>query len=215
MPPASTHLRFASLILPRLSVASLVGPFVLGSLAPDTFEPASEDSFVRHHFLRDGRIHLRSFRRITSLPDEGQDPTSAFVAGYDAHLWLDVYFGEHSGAMVTRRPTSLSEAEIRRATRLEADFLHAPAVAAFLRCGPPDTRELALPPGLGFVDLERCAELWRTVREAAANLLGADVELVVLDEGGVRRFIEEAAEAYLRREADRSSRAGDTQGPTG
>jgi len=93
MPPLSAHFRFAAQIPPSLGIVSQAGSFLLGTTAPDAFEPESEASFSRHHFKNEsGQISLPDFVKATRfLPRPVDHPAWSFTCGYFCHLWLDVF----------------------------------------------------------------------------------------------------------------------------
>ena len=81
MPPLSTHFRFAILLMPHLGIFTYHGDFVLGTTAPDAFEPDSEVGFSRHHFrVVDGTISLPDFLKATNfIIQPSDDPAWSFA----------------------------------------------------------------------------------------------------------------------------------------
>ena len=166
MPPLSTHFRFAILLMPHLGIFTYQGDFVLGTTAPDAFEPDSEVSFSRHHFRAvDSTISLPDFLKATNFITQPSDnPAWSFACGYYCHLWLDVFYRDNAERISFKRPAGMSDSDLRSRVRRETEILNAPFVLKISNMPSSDLiQELKLPPGLEFIDLERCTHLFHEV----------------------------------------------------
>jgi len=199
MPPLSTHFRFAAQILPSLGVVSHAGSFLLGTTAPDAFEFESESSFSRHHFNSEsGRISLPDFVKtmyFTFLPSD--DSVWSFTCGYYCHLWLDVFYRNNADRISIQRPAGMPDADVRGLVRRETEILNAPYVLEAANLPIPQSEELLLPPGLEFVDPERCNQLVREVIKQSRELSILSPECELIDHAGYAAFLEYASKRFL------------------
>ena len=197
MPPLSTHFYVASLVLPSLEMAPHTASFLLGTTAPDAFDPQSEQSFSRYHFKRsDGRIGLQDFVEVTNFTNRPfDDPAWCFTCGYYCHLWLDAFYMDNAQHLHFKRPPGMPDADWRSLIRKESEILNAPFV---LKAGSlPQSDNLLLPAGLEFVNFERCIDLFHEVlRQSQTWSVLAD-ELVSLDPGEYAAFLGEASKIFL------------------
>src|SRR4030067_2633506 len=128
MPPLTPHFRFAALVMPRLGLPPNAGLFLLGSLAPDAFEPDSEEGFTQHHFIgQDGKISLATFTQATGFSwRSAHEPGWPLTCGYYAHLWLDVFYRNHGDDLPVRRPNGMSDVDLRLTLRKETEYINSP-----------------------------------------------------------------------------------------
>lgn len=165
MPPLSSHIRFATLVMRQLGFRRHQGAFFLGTTAADAFDPDGEESFSQHHFqAADGRTTLEGYHKRTSFAlKPSMNSSWSFSCGYYSHLWLDVFYRGHAGRMPFRRPVGMVDADFRQLVRRETEILNAPFVLDAGKRRIPRSKDLSLPSGLEFVDLERCRRLFHEV----------------------------------------------------
>lgn len=165
MPPLSSHFRFATLVMHPLRITPQEGAFLLGTTAPDAFDPDREESFSQHHFrATDGRISLEDFLKQTNFVLKPSINSSwSFSCGYYSHLWLDVFYRDHADRMPLRRPVGMEDADLRKLVRIETEILNTTFVLNAGNLNFPRSENLSLPKGLEFVDLERCNRLFHEV----------------------------------------------------
>ena len=199
MPPLSSHFHFAALVVPSLGIPSYVHSFTLGTFAPDAFDPEREGSFSQHHFkVMNERISLEDFRRETNFslqPDN--DSTWSFKCGYYCHLWLDVYYRDNADCLPFRRPLNMSDTDLRSLVRRETEILNAPFVLGVGDLSLPQRKEVVLPVGLEFIDIERCIQLFHEVvkQSLAWSKLVPTFESV--DESEYTRFFGDVITLFL------------------
>lgn len=195
MPPLTSHYRFAALVMPRLGIASGAGSFLLGTTAPDAFDPDRAALFFQYHFIeKDQLISLERFRRETAYSFQ---PAGSFACGYYCHLWLDVYFQANADRLSFRRPQGMSDADLRSLVRREAEIPNAPFVLQVAESTILQPAEVALPAALEFVDLQRCADLFHAaVQQAQAETQPAPpIESRI--EPAYTQLFEDALESFL------------------
>ena len=165
MPPLSSHIRFATLVMRQLRFTRHQGAFFLGTTAADAFDPDGEDSFSQHHFhAADGRTLLEGFFKRTNFElKPAMNSSWSFSCGYYSHLWLDVFYRGHADRMPFRRPVGMVDADFRQLVRKETEILNAPFVLYAGKRRIPRSGDLPLPRGLEFVDLGRCKQLFQEV----------------------------------------------------
>jgi hypothetical protein len=181
--------------MPSLGIVSQVGSFLLGTTAPDAFEPDIENSFSLHHFNgEDRRISLTNFRKSTSFIYKPSDDSAwAFLCGYYSHLWLDVFFRENSDRISFKRPAGISDADMRSFVRNETEVLNAPFV---LRFSDLSMEDFLCPHGLEFVKPERCDHLFHEVITQSQTWAQSPTELITLDEAEYVTFLEDASKLF-------------------
>jgi hypothetical protein len=181
--------------MPSLGITSHVDSFLLGTTAPDAFEPDVENSFSLHHFNGgDRRISLTNFRKSTNFTPKPSDNSAwAFLCGYYSHLWLDVFFRENSDRISFKRPVGISDADMRSLVRKETEVLNAPFV---LRFSDLSMEDFLCPNGLEFVKLERCNHLFHEVIAQSQAWAQSPTELMALDEAEYVTFLEDAAKLF-------------------
>ena len=199
MPPLSTHFRFAILVMHHLGIFTYQGDFVLGTTAPDAFEPASEISFSRHHFRAvDSTISLPDFLKATNFITQPSDnPAWSFACGYYCHLWLDVFYRDNAEQISFKRPAGMSDSDLRSRVRLETETLNAPFVLNIDNLPVPDLKALKLPPGLEFIDLERCTHLFHEVVKQSQSWSDAAQKFEAIDPGEFAAFLASASKLFL------------------
>jgi hypothetical protein len=197
MPPLTTHLHFAWLLLPKLGIEGLAFPFVLGTAAPDCFEYEDQESFHRFHFSHEDDHELARFDREVIPTIKSLAPASiAFIFGYRAHLHLDEYFNQYGTVLSPEPPHNINEAEARRQTRAAANFHDRPAALRLLslafKKGQVD-QLFVLPEALAFIPLSTARQ---SLADLQAKLQTGPVPPesgIVLDGTAYRGFLEEAA----------------------
>jgi hypothetical protein len=199
VPPLSIHFRFASLILPSLGAVSHTGNFLIGTTAPDAFEPEREDSFSRHHFINEtGHISLPDFVQTTGfLLRPADHPAWSFTCGYYCHLWLDVFYRNNMGRIPIRRPDGMLDAEVRRHVRRETEILNASFVLDAADQPIPQPEELCLPIGLKFIDTERCIQLFHEVIKQSREWSTLSIEFELIDRVEYTTILENAVTLFM------------------
>lgn len=173
--------------------------FLLGTTAPDAFEPDREDSFSKHHFKgEDGRIRLQRFLDNTGFRyhQSADDPTWFFTYGYFGHLWLDVYYRDHGDRLPFKRPTDMPDADLRSLVRKETEVLNAPFVLNAGHLPVHHYTDLALPSGLEFVNLQRCIGLFHEVVKQSQAWSLLDHSFESLDKDEYATFLEDASRSF-------------------
>jgi len=185
--------------MPPLGIVPYAGNFILGTTAPDAFEPEREASFSQHHFKKDdGRTCLPEFVQATYFMYQPiDDPAWSFTCGYYCHLWLDVYFSENSDRIPFKRPAGKSEAELRSLVRKETEILNAPFVLNLNDIPVLRPGDLVLPSSLGFVGAGRCIQLFYEVVEQSRAWSAPVYEFESIDPLDYAAFLEEASELFL------------------
>jgi hypothetical protein len=204
MPPLSTHLHFATLLMNPQGIASQAGLFLLGPIAPDAFERDSEESFTQHHFIgQDGKISLTAFAQATgfSVPPSDQ-PEWSLGRGYYAHLWLDVYDQTRRGDLPAKRPNDLSDDNSRLGLRKETEYLNAPDVLEWVSKQFPWPDSVLTSPALGFIDVQRCRRLFQDVLAQTRESMKLPVQLVLIDPSEYGLFLRGAADKLLDESKD-------------
>ncbi len=198
MPPLSTHFRFATLVMPSLGSVSQVGSFLLGTTAPDAFEPDSEDSFSQHHFKGgDGRISLQEFLKETNFIHQPYDnPAWSFICGYYSHLWLDIFYRDNADSLSFKKPIGMPDTDLRDLIRRETEILNAPFVLDFGNLPLPQSEDLLLPTGLEFVELERCIYLFSEVLKQSQAWSQLASTSKTIDEAEYATFLRDAAKLF-------------------
>jgi hypothetical protein len=185
--------------MPSLGMVSYSGWFLLGTTAPDAFDPESEDSFARYHCRgEDGRISLQKFLENTNLTHRSSDNSARpFLCGYYCHLWLDVFFRDNADSLPFNRPADMPESELRRLVRRETEILNAPFVLSAGNLPDFDFNTLKLPSTLEFIDSERCMKLFREVVEQSQAWSVLAPEFEPIDPLAYADFLENAAKLCL------------------
>jgi hypothetical protein len=197
MPPLSTHFRFTTLLTPLLDIASHSGHFLLGTTAPDAFEPENEESFAQHHFTgEDGRISLESFSKQTKfILQPCHDPSWSFQCGYYSHLWLDVFFREHADCLPIKRPSGMTDTDLRKLVRRETEILNAPFV---LSLALPQLEDLRLPVGLEFVQPALALQLFHDVVKQSQAWSRLSPAFETMDEAEYAAFFRNATQLFIK-----------------
>jgi hypothetical protein len=182
-----------------LGIMCHAGPFLLGTTAPDAFEPESEVSFSRHHFTgSDDRISLQKFLDAKNLSHEQSDESTwSFCYGYYCHLWLDVFYRDNADRILIERPADISDVELRSLVRREKEILNAPFVLDAAHLLTPRSDNLFLPPSLEFVDLERCINLFREVVKQSQEWSIFASDFKTIDSIRYAAFLESASHLFL------------------
>ena len=198
MPPLSTHFRLATLILPPLGITSYVAPFLLGTTAPDAFDPKSEESFSQHHFKgKDGHISLEKFLKETNFVLTPSDISSwSFTCGYYSHLWLDVFFRDNTDRLPFKKPVGISDTDLRCLVRRETEILNAPCVLELGDLLNSRHEGLSLPVGLEFVKLELCFDLFCEVIKQSQACVKLVPTFESIDEGEYTSFFEHISKMF-------------------
>jgi hypothetical protein len=199
MPPLSTHFRLATLVTSSLGIVPHTGYFILGTTAPDAFEPDSEISFSRHHFRAvDGKISLPDFLKATGfLSHSSDDAAWSFTCGYYCHLWLDVYFRDSADRIPFRRPAGVQDSDLRSLVRKQTEILNAPFVLSLSHLPVSGLKALNLPPGLEFIDLERCTHLFHEVVKQSQAWSDPDPKFESMDPDEFAAFLADASMLFL------------------
>jgi hypothetical protein len=185
--------------MPPLGIISHPGDFLIGTTAPDAFEPDSEISFSRHHFRgADGKISLLNFLKMTGfIGHPSDDPAWSFTCGYYCHLWLDVFYRDNAERIPFKRPAGLPDSDLRSLVRRETEILNAPFVLNIMDLPVSDLNTLKLPPGLEFIDLERCTHLFHEVVKQSQKWSNMTPKFKSMDPDELATFLTNAAKLFL------------------
>lgn len=200
MPPLSTHFRLATDVLQLLGVLSHVNSFVLGTTAPDAFDPDSEESFSNYHFKeKEERISLESFLRKTNFIFQPvNEPSWLFSCGYYCHLWLDVFFRDNAGYLPFRKPICLSDTDVGKLVRRETEILNAPFALKLESLPMPQPKNFLLPFGLEFVDVDRCVHLFYTVIKQSQTWSQLVPTFDAIDEAKYNAFFGDVSKIFMK-----------------
>lgn len=113
MPPLTAHIHFASMLLPRLGPRYDALWFLLGSVAPDCFDRASQESWASSHFVGSASRPDTNLFLSKSKPGLQDAASAAVFAGYFAHLWLDERFSPGGVELPIQIPAGASAGSIR------------------------------------------------------------------------------------------------------
>jgi hypothetical protein len=201
MPPLSTHFRLATFVLSPLGVMSYASAFLLGTIAPDAFDPDSEESFSQHHFKgKDGRISLENFLKETNFIFKPSSNSSwSFSCGYYCHLWLDVFYRDNADRLPFKRPVGISDTDLRSLVRRETEILNAPCILEIGNLFSSRSEDLSLPMGLEFVELERCFHLFREVSKQSQTWAQLVPTFESIDEGEYASFFENISKIFTNK----------------
>jgi hypothetical protein len=185
--------------MPSLGVLSQAGCFLLGTTAPDAFEPDSEASFSQHHFRDEsGRISLPNFVKATNFIHQPADnPTWSFTCGYFCHLWLDVFYRDNAERIPFKRPAGVPDSDLRNLVRRETEILTAPFVLNIRDLPVSDLKALKLPPSLEFIDLERCIPLFHEVVKQSQAWSDPDPNFEAIDPEKFSAFLSDVSKLFL------------------
>lgn len=199
MPGISAHVNFARLVLPALAITYDSYHFLLGTIAPDSFDRDDPGSFHRYHFTGgDAESDLQQFQTTThKTRQQGSPPQLAFIDGYYAHLWLDNFVRTHEDRLFIRNPAQLTGDELRRVLRANIGQYGLAAIRDFLEATKMQPSEMTVVPSLEFVSIERARETLEGLREAARRLEEEVAEEAAVDEWEYSRFLSEAAEKLV------------------
>ncbi|MCJ7435426.1 MAG: hypothetical protein MUO77_18245 [Anaerolineales bacterium] len=199
MPPLSTHFRLATLVMPLLGITTpQVSYFFLGTIAPDAFDPESEENFSRHHFKgKDGRISLEHFLKETNFIFEPSNNSSwSLSCGYYSHLWLDAFYRDNADRLPIKKPIGISDIDLRSLVRRETEILNAPCVLDIGNLLSLQFEDLSLPVGLQFVELERCFHLFHEVLKQSQAWSQFVPTFESIDEGEYTSFFENLSKIF-------------------
>jgi hypothetical protein len=199
LPGISTHVNFAQLIFPELAVTYDSYHFLLGTIAPDSFNRDDPDSFHRYHFTRGhAESDLHRFQTTTHQTRQHGSPLQlSFIDGYYAHLWLDNFVRTHQDELFIRNPAELTGDELREAVRANIEQYSLAAIGGFLEGMKVPASEMTVVPSLEFVSTERAREMLQRVKGASQGLERTLVAEVGVDEEEYGRFLSEAAERFV------------------
>ena len=201
MPPLSTHFRLATLVMPRMGITSNVSSFLLGTTAPDAFDPESEESFSQHHFNgKDGRISLENFLRETNFTFSPDDNSSgSFNCGYYCHLWLDVFFRDNADRLPFKKSLDMTDMNFRDLVRKETEILNAPFVLGVGNLSLPRSEDLLMQIGLEFVSVERCTYLFSEVVKQSQAWSQLVPTFEALDKAEYDTFFEDVSKLFINK----------------
>lgn len=191
MPGISTHIAFSRLLLLRLGKAVEPYHFLLGTIAPDTFDRNEDGSFQLHHFAGpNGESDLEKLRNIAGeIRRHGGQNQISFVDGYFAHLWLDNHARLHEDALEVKNQASLRGNDLRQAVRACIEYHDLSIIGDFLKELIPQSVILVSAPGLEFVSIERAEKLLQQAMELRQD----DAPARMIDGEKYREFLETAA----------------------
>ena len=196
MPGITTHIAFSCLFLPQLEEVDPYD-FLLGTIAPDTFDRSASGSFQLHHFAGpDGVSDLERLRSATGGPRQyrEQDQTS-FVDGYFAHLWFDNHARLYEDVLKIENPTGLEGNDLRKAVRACIEGHDLAIIGDFLKGLEPHPQSLTAIPGLEFISIKRTERLLQQVIDRQQDVALPTAGMI--DGEKYREFLAAAAKEFL------------------
>jgi len=197
LPSISTHVNLAQMVVHRLAPACDRFCFVLGTLAPDSFDRSDEASFRTHHFAgAGGDSDLAGFLDLACPPERRQDARqSSFAVGYYAHLWLDNYVRANEDALPLAHADARPAGELPALIRATMEWYNLHAIAGFVRGIEPAACIPAA--GLEFVSEEKVNRSWRQLLTASQEVGRLPQPVLVIAEAAYTGFLLDAAARFL------------------